>query len=106
MVGLRSAAGAPPPTGTLRWLEDYGIAHREVGRDQLRGDRHRVVPRRQHDGHPARLVHHEIDSSPGALQAASAVQRADFGVLLDRPDAGLDATAALLDRFPTFTGLQ
>jgi hypothetical protein len=49
---------------------------------------------------------HEVRGVPVALQRAPAVQRPEIGVLLDRPDAGLDTRARLVQRPPVLGRLQ
>ena len=45
-------------------------------------------------------------ASQRALQGPAAVERAELGVLLEGPDAGLDAAAAVAERLAALAGLQ
>ena len=86
----RDELGEAPPEvrAALAGLVHDGVAGDERRADQAPRHGHRVVPRRDHRGDPAGLGDHEVGRVPRALQRAPAVQRAQLGVLLERPGRG------------------
>jgi hypothetical protein len=92
--------------GALGRLEDHRVPGSERGTEQAARDRDRVVPRCDRGDQPARLVHHQVRGRPAALQAASAVQRTQLGVLAQGAGAGVDPAAGVRDRLPHLAGGQ